>query len=78
MILKLLQTSAAAQQLANIAQMSNPAVSELLSKSQGQGLITSQTIELASMVIASIPMIVMYSFAQRYFLKGVLLGSVKG
>lgn len=78
MILKLLQTSAAAQQLANIAQMSNPAVSELLSKSQGQGLITSQTIELASMVIASIPMIVMYPFAQRYFLKGVLLGSVKG
>lgn len=50
-ILKLLQTIAAAEQLANTAQLSNPAISELLSKAQGQGLVTSQTIELASMVL---------------------------
>jgi putative aldouronate transport system permease protein len=78
LILKLLQTSSAADQLSSTAALSNPAVSELLSKAQGQGLVTSQTIELASMVIASIPMIGMYPFAQRFFIKGVLLGSVKG
>ena len=78
LILKLLQTSSAADQLASTVALSNPAVSELMSKAQGQGLITSQTIELASMVIASIPMIIMYPFAQRFFIKGVMLGSVKG
>jgi putative aldouronate transport system permease protein len=78
LILKLLQTSTAAEQLASTAQLSNAAVFELLSKVQGKGLVTSQTLQLASMVIASIPMIVMYPFAQRFFIKGVLLGSVKG
>ncbi|NIK68665.1 MULTISPECIES: carbohydrate ABC transporter permease [unclassified Paenibacillus] len=78
LILKLLQTSSAVEQLSSSASLSNPAVSELLSLAQGQGEITSRTIELASMVIASIPMIVMYPFAQRFFISGVLLGSVKG
>jgi putative aldouronate transport system permease protein len=78
LILKLLQTSSAAEQLSSTAALSNPAVAELLSRAQGEGLVTSQTIELAAMVIASIPMIVMYPFAQRFFIKGVLLGSVKG
>jgi putative aldouronate transport system permease protein len=77
-ILKLLQTSSAAEQMSSTVALSNPTISELLSKAQGQGLVTSQTIELASMVIASIPMIIMYPFAQRFFTKGVLLGSVKG
>lgn len=78
LVLKLIQTSTAVEQLSSTAALNNPAVSELLSLAQGQGLVTSRTIELASMVIVSIPMIVMYPFAQRYFIKGVLLGSVKG
>ena len=53
-------------------------VAELLDYAKGSGLVTAQTIELAAMVIASIPMIILYPFAQRYFTKGVLLGSVKG
>ncbi|WP_397328350.1 carbohydrate ABC transporter permease [Paenibacillus arenilitoris] len=77
LILKLLQTSTAIEQLASTAQLSNASVFALLSKSQGEGLVTSQTLQLSSMVIASIPMIVMYPFAQRFFLKGVLIGSVK-
>lgn len=75
LVLKLIQTTSASQMLSSNL---NPAVSELLSKAQGQGMVTSQTIELASMVVASIPMIVMYPFAQRYFIKGVLVGSIKG
>ncbi|THF75238.1 carbohydrate ABC transporter permease [Cohnella fermenti] len=78
MILKLLQTSSAVEQLSSSAALSNPSISQLLALAQGNGEITSQTIELASMVIASIPMIIMYPFAQRFFIKGVLLGSVKG
>ncbi|GMK40927.1 ABC transporter permease [Paenibacillus sp. CCS19] len=78
LILKLLQTSTAVEQMASSAQLSNASVFDLLDKARGQGLVTAQTLQLASMVIASIPMIVMYPFAQRFFIKGVLLGSVKG
>ena len=74
LVLKLIQTTSASQQLASNL---NPAVAQILAKVQGQGLVTSQTVELAAMVVASIPMIVMYPFAQRYFVKGVLLGSIK-
>ncbi|CAM4012438.1 carbohydrate ABC transporter permease [Cohnella lubricantis] len=78
MILKLVQTSSAAEQMSNSVALANPGIAELLARSQGQGLVTAKTIELASMVIASIPMIIMYPFAQRFFAKGVLLGSIKG
>ncbi|MHA7965453.1 carbohydrate ABC transporter permease [Paenibacillus sp. CAU 1782] len=78
MVLKILQTTSAAQQLSSSAAFSNPAVAELLTAAQGKGEVTTRTIELAAMVIVSIPMIVMYPFAQRFFIKGVLLGSVKG
>lgn len=37
-----------------------------------------KTIELACMVISAIPLIIMYPFAQKYFEKGVMVGSVKG
>ena len=77
-ILKLLQTSSAADQMASTAALSNPSVADLLSQAKGSGETTAQTLELASMVIASIPMIVLYPFAQKFFIKGVLLGSVKG
>jgi putative aldouronate transport system permease protein len=78
MILKLIQSNRAVENMVSMVQENNLAVSQLLNKSGGQGLVTAKTLELAAMVIASIPMIVMYPFAQRFFLKGVLLGSVKG
>ncbi len=37
-----------------------------------------KTIELACMVLSSIPLIVMYPFAQKFFEKGLMVGSVKG
>ncbi|MGM0879915.1 MAG: carbohydrate ABC transporter permease [Bacillota bacterium] len=77
LILKLLQTSNASEQLQNAAANSNLAVAELLNKAKGEGLVTAKTIELAAMVITSIPMIILYPFAQRYFTKGVMLGSLK-
>ena len=78
MILKLLQTSSAAEQLSNSVLQNNPQVADLLGNAKGSGMVSAQTLQLATMVIASIPMIIMYPFAQRYFAKGVLLGSIKG
>lgn len=37
-----------------------------------------KTIELACMVLSSIPLIIMYPFAQKFFEKGLMVGSVKG
>lgn len=37
-----------------------------------------RTIELATMVLAALPLIIVYPFAQKFFEKGVMLGSVKG
>ncbi|TBL71165.1 carbohydrate ABC transporter permease [Paenibacillus thalictri] len=37
-----------------------------------------QTIRMASIVVATIPIVLVYPFLQKHFAKGVLLGSVKG
>ncbi|QAY71913.1 carbohydrate ABC transporter permease [Xylanimonas protaetiae] len=37
-----------------------------------------QTIQMAVIVVATIPILLVYPFAQRYFTKGVLTGAVKG
>ncbi|MDQ0901146.1 carbohydrate ABC transporter permease [Paenibacillus sp. V4I7] len=77
LILKLIQSSNAIEQMANTVNDNNPALAQLYSVAQGQGTVTARTLQLAAMVISSIPMIIIYPFAQRYFIKGVLLGSVK-
>ncbi|RTE09131.1 carbohydrate ABC transporter permease [Paenibacillus whitsoniae] len=40
--------------------------------------VSPQSIQAASIILATIPIIVVYPFLQKYFVKGVLVGSVKG
>lgn len=40
--------------------------------------ISSEGVRSATIVISVIPMLVIYPFLQKYFLKGILIGSVKG
>ena len=40
--------------------------------------MSEETVMFATMVFAIVPMLVLYPFIQRYFVKGVMLGSVKG
>lgn len=40
--------------------------------------MTSTALMLATMVITCFPIIVLYPFLQRYFVKGVMIGSIKG
>lgn len=77
-LLKLVRSYNATEQLANSAMANNAAVASTLNNSRlGSGSVNSKTIELAAMVLASLPMIIAYPFAQKFFVKGVLLGSVK-
>ena len=40
--------------------------------------VTGQSIRMATMVVSTFPIVCVYPFLQRYFVKGMLLGSVKG
>jgi putative aldouronate transport system permease protein len=39
---------------------------------------SSVTIQLAAMMVAAAPIMVIYPFLQKYFVKGVMIGSLKG
>lgn len=39
---------------------------------------TPQSIQAASILLATVPILLVYPFLQKYFVKGVLIGSVKG
>ena len=38
----------------------------------------SEQLKYALIVVASLPTVILYPFAQKYFVKGVMLGAVKG
>ena len=38
----------------------------------------SYLLKYAVIVISSLPLLVMYPFVQKYFVKGIMVGSVKG
>ncbi len=39
--------------------------------------VTSQSIKLATMVVATLPIVFVYPFLQKYFVKGFMIGSLK-
>jgi len=41
-------------------------------------LLISDTVKYATIIVAILPIIIVYPFLQKYFIKGVLIGSVKG
>ena len=41
-------------------------------------LLLNETMKYALIVVASVPMLALYPFLQRYFVKGVMLGAIKG
>lgn len=40
--------------------------------------VTVFTIKMAIIIFATLPILLVYPFLQKYFMKGVLVGSVKG
>ena len=40
--------------------------------------VSSQSVRLATMVVTTVPIVCVYPFLQKYFVKGMLIGGVKG
>jgi len=40
--------------------------------------VTSRSLQSATIMVATLPIVMVYPFVQKYFVKGVLVGSVKG
>ena len=40
--------------------------------------LAGEQIKLAAIMAATIPVLLVYPFLQRYFVKGVLIGAIKG
>ena len=38
----------------------------------------SQTVKYATIMVATIPILCVYPFLQKYFVKGVMIGAIKG
>ena len=47
------------------------------SASEDQALL-AETIKYATIIVATVPILVLYPFLQKYFVKGVMVGSLKG
>jgi len=43
-----------------------------------ESMVPTATLQMAAVVLASLPILMVYPFIQKHFTKGVLLGSVKG
>jgi putative aldouronate transport system permease protein len=63
--------------LRQIVLMSQDKIGDSTSQSDSTDYLP-QTIRMASIVVATIPIVLVYPFLQKHFAKGVLLGSVKG
>jgi putative aldouronate transport system permease protein len=50
----------------------------VLSANYRSGSVSSQSLRLATMVLTTFPIVAIYPFLQRYFVKGVMIGSLKG
>ena len=61
-----------------VAQSSSSQMMSAVQGSAGTKTVTSQSIKLATMVVTTLPIVFVYPFLQKYFVKGMMIGSIKG
>lgn len=73
-MLSITKSSASAAQLGESVSASASSILTTITSSAAN----YKTIELACMVLSAMPLIIIYPFVQRFFEKGLMIGSVKG
>ncbi|MFD2117211.1 carbohydrate ABC transporter permease [Paenibacillus yanchengensis] len=61
-----------------IIENQDAAMATMIRVTGGQGAVVEETIKAAVLMIATLPILVIYPFIQKHFAKGIMLGSVKG
>lgn len=61
-----------------VAESSSNAMMQKMPSSVRLSVVTSNSVRLATMIVTTAPIVVVYPFLQKYFVKGMMLGSVKG
>ncbi|ANS75639.1 ABC transporter permease [Paenibacillus yonginensis] len=61
-----------------VAQSSSNIMTTALQGNAVTKSVTSQSVKLATMVVTTLPIVFAYPFLQRYFVKGMMIGSIKG
>lgn len=60
-----------------VTEMSNNIDTASAARIEGLRTITTKSLTMATMMVATLPIIMVYPFVQKYFVKGVLIGSLK-
>lgn len=68
LLMKVIRTREGAMMMAQMASASSQAYKET----------TPATIQLATMMVATVPILLLYPFLQKYFVSGLTIGSIKG
>lgn len=50
----------------------------IIASNLGFRSVTSESVKLATMVVTTLPIVFIYPFLQKYFVKGAMVGSIKG
>ena len=53
-------------------------VNAIMSKMENKNQVATKSMEMAMVVVTIVPMLITYPFLQRYFVKGIMIGSIKG
>ena len=61
-----------------IASSTNEMFSQIITAEATAANVTAVTLKMATVTLSVVPVMVIYPFLQKYFVKGVMLGSVKG
>lgn len=51
---------------------------EMVSEEQLKNMITTTAVRLTTTVVVTFPVMLVYPFMQKYFLKGIMIGAIKG
>jgi len=57
---------------------SNQSLMDTASDEVARQAMRAETIKYSVIVVSSVPMLIIYPFVQRFFVKGVMIGAIKG
>jgi putative aldouronate transport system permease protein len=66
------------QKLYNLVNTAGATVDAISQEAGGDQAVTPEVIRAACIIFATMPILLVYPFVQKYFVKGVMIGAVKG